>query len=504
MTTQKVRLGRRTRDTFARTKEVLEMPDLIEIQRESYRWFEEVGLREAFDGISPIQDFTGNLKLEFLDYYFGKPKYSVDEARERDVTFSRPLRAKVRLINQETGEVKEQEVFMGDFPIMTETGTFIYNGAERVIVSQLVRSPGAYYKNPVDKNGNRLVEAKVIPNRGAWIEYNYDRRGIVTVRIDRSRKVPVTTFIRALGYGSDAQIYDLLGQGARVAATLEKDSTKSEEEGLLEVYRKIRPGEPPTVETSKSLLNAMFFQNKRYDLAKVGRYKFNKKLALAQRIKGCIAAETVLATEDIYQSKTIINEETGEVISNIGDLLVARGEVLVESDQKITDEVIARLKQSGINSICVELEDKRVIRVIGNGYFKKEWQDKISKRTTSEPILVNEEVLIPKGTYIDEDQIKLIKSNIKELYGSLITLKTLKNQTVQTVLADEYQPNNAKCLIKEDIIATISYIFNLLEGIGRFDDIDHLETEDFVVLVSYYKTNSVQVYHVWSVLLEKE
>lgn len=474
MTTQKVRLGRRTRHTFARTQEVLEMPDLIEIQRESYRWFEQVGLREAFDGISPIQDFTGNLKLEFLDYYFGKPKYSVDEARERDVTYSRPLRGKVRLINQETGEVKEQEVFMGDFPIMTETGTFIYNGAERVIVSQLVRSPGAYYKNPVDKNGNQLVEAKVIPNRGAWIEYNYDRRGIVTVRIDRSRKVPVTTFIRALGYGSDAQIYDLLGQGARVAATLEKDSTKSEEEGLLEVYRKIRPGEPPTVETSKSLLNAMFFQNKRYDLAKVGRYKFNKKLALSKRIKGCISAETILATEDIYQGKTVVNQDTGEIISQIGELIVAKGEVLVESGQKITDEIIIKLQKSGINSLCVTLEDNRIIRIIGNGFDKKTWQDKLLKRTITEPILVNDEVIIPKNTYIDEDQLKLVESNLEELYGALVTLKTLKEQTVQVVLADEYLPNNAKCLVKADIIATISYIFNLLEGIGRFDDIDHL------------------------------
>ncbi len=471
MTTRKVRLGRRTRETFARTREVLEMPDLIEIQRESYRWFEELGLREAFDGISPIQDFTGNLKLEFLNYYFGEPKYSVDEARERDVTYSRPLRAKVRLINKETGEVKEQEVFMGDFPIMTEKGTFIYNGAERVIVSQLVRSPGAYYKNRLDKSGNQLIEAKVIPNRGAWIEYNFDRRGIVTVRIDRSRKIPVTTFVRALGFGSDAQIYDLLGTGAQVATTLEKDSTKSEEEGLLEVYRKIRPGEPPTVETSKALLNAMFFQNKRYDLAKVGRYKFNKKLSIAQRIKNRIAAETVLASEDIYQSRNVVNQETGEIISQIGELLVARGEVLVEENQKITEEVIVHLQRSGINSLAIKLEDNRVVRVIGNGYYKETWQDKIYNRTISEAIILDDQVLVPRDTFIDEDQLKLLKKHIKKLYGSTVAVKNLGHKIV---LTDEYLDNNAKCLIKEDIIATVSYIFNLLDGIGRFDDIDHL------------------------------
>ncbi len=470
MSTQKVKLGRTVRDSFARTNEVLEMPDLIEIQRESYRWFEEVGLREAFDGISPIQDFTGNLSLELLDYYFAEPKYSVDESRERDVTFSRPLRAKVRLHNKETGEVKEQEVFMGDFPIMTEKGTFIYNGAERVIVSQLVRSPGAYYKIKPDKDHNRLIEAKVIPNRGAWIEYSYDKRGVVYVRVDRSRKVPVTVFLRALGYGENAEIYTLLGEGAQVGATIEKDNTSKTSEGLIEIYRKIRPGEPPTEEASQAMIKSMFFQEKRYDLAKVGRYKFNKKLSFDHRLRGRISATNIVADENIYAPTTEINKETGEVIRQIGQLLIAKGEVLVQANQAITEVDIQRLKLAGINSVGIKLEDGRVINVIGNGYKKVTWDEKLINQTILSAIQLKKSVIFPANTYIDGDCLKKLKRHISSLSGTVVELES--GETV--VISTDYYKNDVKCLTKEDIIASISYVFNLLDGVGNFDDIDHL------------------------------
>ncbi len=471
MQTRTVNYGRRKRESYARNDEVLQMPNLIDIQRASYRWFEERGLREAFDRISPIQDFTGNLKLEFLDYFFDDPKYSVDEARERDVTYSRPLRVNVRLINKETGEVKEQEVFMGDFPIMTDKGTFIYNGAERVVVSQLVRSPGAYYKDKIDKKGNKIVEAKVIPNRGAWIEYNYSRRGVVTVRIDRSRKIPVTTFLRALGYGTDAQIVDLMGIGSQVESTLQKDSTESVEEGLLELYRKLRPGEPPTVDTAKSLIDSMFFQTKRYDLANVGRYKLNKKLNLASRIKDRVAAENIFAKKDVYQSETVVNPATGEVLSQAGELLISSGEIIIQEDQKITENDIKKLNLAGINSVAIYLEDQRILRVFGNGYTKVEWQEKLHNKTISEPIKVGEEVLIPQGTYIGTDELELLEKNLEHLYGNVIHLA---KEAHPIVISDDHKENDADCLTREDIIASVNYMFNLLDGVGRFDDIDHL------------------------------
>ena len=266
-----VQVGRRTRESFAEIKEVLKMPNLIEIQTNSYQWFLNEGIREMFRDISPIQDFTGNLVLEFVDYSLGEPKYSVEESKERDVTYAAPLKVKVRLINKETGEVKEQEVFMGDFPLMTEKGTFIINGAERVIVSQLVRSPGVYYAEEIDPSGKKIYGATIIPNRGAWLEFETDINENIYVRVDRTRKLLVTVLLRALGYGSNGQIAELFHDDERIRLTLERDHTESEEEALVEIYKRLRPGEPPTVESAKTLLQTLFFDPKRYDLAKVGR-----------------------------------------------------------------------------------------------------------------------------------------------------------------------------------------------------------------------------------------
>lgn len=262
-------VGNRVRWNYGKLREVLDLPNLIEVQRNSYEWFLQEGLREVFHDISPIQDFTGNLVLEFLDYTLGEPKYSVEECKERDVTYAAPLRVKVRLINKETGEVKEQEVFMGDFPLMTSKGTFIINGAERVIVSQLVRSPGVYFADAIDTSGKRLITSTVIPNRGAWLEFETDVNDHIFVRIDRTRKIPATVLIRALGYGSNAMIAELFENDKFVQETLTRDNTDSEEEALVEIYKRLRPGEPPTVESARSLLNTLFFDPKRYDLAHV-------------------------------------------------------------------------------------------------------------------------------------------------------------------------------------------------------------------------------------------
>ncbi|MBM7601736.1 DNA-directed RNA polymerase subunit beta [Virgibacillus halotolerans] len=322
MTGQLVQYGRhRQRRSYARISEVLELPNLIEIQTASYQWFLEEGLKEMFQDISPIEDFTGNLSLEFVDYSLSDPKYPVEESKERDVTYNAPLRVKVRLINNETGEVKEQEVFMGDFPLMTDTGTFVINGAERVIVSQLVRSPSVYYNEKIDKNGKRGVTATVIPNRGAWLEFETDAKDVVYVRIDRTRKMPITVLLRALGFGSDQDITDLLGESEYLKNTLEKDNTETTEKALLEIYERLRPGEPPTVENAKNLLVTRFFDPKRYDLARVGRYKMNKKLHIKNRLFNQILAET------------IVDHETGEVLAQKGDKL----------ERKLLDKLIPHL-----------------------------------------------------------------------------------------------------------------------------------------------------------------
>ncbi|MCL6639582.1 MAG: DNA-directed RNA polymerase subunit beta, partial [Firmicutes bacterium] len=273
-----VNLGSRTRWSFLKVKEILDLPDLIEVQKKSYQWFLSEGLREVFRDISPVQDFTGNLVLEFLDYHLGEPKYTIQECKDRDVTYSAPLRVKVRLINKETGEVKEQEVFMGDFPLMTEKGTFVVNGAERVIVSQLVRSPGVYFGEQMDPSGKKIYTATIIPNRGAWLEFETDPNDQLYVRIDRTRKVPVTTLIRALGYTPNVRIVDLFDGNVHIQDTLARDNADTPEEALIEIYKRLRPGEPPTIESARTLLDSLFFDPKRYDLANVGRYKLEKKL----------------------------------------------------------------------------------------------------------------------------------------------------------------------------------------------------------------------------------
>ncbi len=369
MAGQLVQYGRhRQRRSYARISEVLELPNLIEIQTASYQWFLEEGLREMFKDISPIEDFTGNLSLEFVDYSLGEPKYPVDESKDRDVTYNAPLRVKVRLINNETGEVKEQEVFMGDFPLMTDTGTFIINGAERVIVSQLVRSPSVYYNEKIDKNGKRGVTATVIPNRGAWLEMETDAKDVAYVRIDRTRKLPVTVLLRALGFSTDQEIIDLLGENEYLKNTLEKDNTETTEKALLEIYERLRPGEPPTVENAKSLLISRFFDPKRYDLAHVGRYKMNKKLHIKNRLFNQVLAEP------------IVDPETGEVLAQKGDKLERKllNKVipyLEKEEDKIGEKVLEPAE--GVLEDPIELQSikivdptdpsgERALNVIGN------------------------------------------------------------------------------------------------------------------------------------------
>lgn len=370
LTGQLVQYGRhRKRRSYARINEVLELPNLIEIQTASYEWFLEEGMKEMFKDISPIEDFQGNLSLEFVDYKLEEPKYEVDESKERDVTYNAPLRVKVRLLNNETGEVKEQEVFMGDFPLMTDTGTFIINGAERVIVSQLVRSPSVYFNEKLDKNGKMGYSATVIPNRGAWLEFETDAKDVVHVRIDRTRKLPITVLLRALGFSTDQEIIDLIGDSDYLRNTLEKDNTETTEKALLEIYERLRPGEPPTIENAKSLMVSRFFDPKRYDLAHVGRYKINKKLHMKNRLFNQVLAET------------LVDHETGEVLAESGTKLDRRtlnrlmpyidreedrlGEQVLEPSEGVLDDPI------GIHSIKIfdptDPEGERTLNVIDNG-----------------------------------------------------------------------------------------------------------------------------------------
>ncbi|QSO47980.1 DNA-directed RNA polymerase subunit beta [Alicyclobacillus mengziensis] len=360
-----VKYGWRERRSYSRIREVLDLPNLIEIQQRSYEWFLREGLREMFDDISPISDFTGNLVLEFVDYSLGEPKYDVEESKERDVTYSAPLRVKVRLLNKETGEVKEQEVFMGDFPLMTETGTFIINGAERVIVSQLVRSPSVYFNSKIDKNGKKTFAATVIPNRGAWLEFETDAKDVVYVRIDRTRKLPITVLLRALGLGTDAEIINLLGEDEYLRNTLDKDTTDSTERALVEIYERLRPGEPPTVENARVLLASRFFDPKRYDLANVGRYKINKKLHIKNRLLNQRLAET------------LVDLDTGEIVAEAGQEIDRRlldkiipalegnvGRFAVRSTPELTEADEVPLQMVKIFS---PIEDGKILHVIGNG-----------------------------------------------------------------------------------------------------------------------------------------
>uniref|UniRef100_UPI0035571414 DNA-directed RNA polymerase subunit beta n=1 Tax=Alicyclobacillus tolerans TaxID=90970 RepID=UPI0035571414 len=360
-----VKYGWRERRSYSRIQEVLDLPNLIEIQQKSYEWFLREGLREMFADISPIQDFTGNLVLEFIDYSLGEPKYDVEESKERDVTYAAPLRVKVRLINKETGEVKEQEVFMGDFPLMTETGTFIINGAERVIVSQLVRSPSVYFNSKLDKNGKRTYAATVIPNRGAWLEFETDAKDVVYVRIDRTRKLPITVLLRSLGLGSDQDIINLIGEDDYLRNTLDKDTTDSTERALIEIYERLRPGEPPTVENARALLASRFFDPKRYDLANVGRYKINKKLHIKNRLLNQRLAET------------LVNADTGEIVAEAGQMVDRRlldkiipalegnvGRFSVRATAELLEDDVVEMQMVKIFS---PTEDGKVLHVIGNG-----------------------------------------------------------------------------------------------------------------------------------------
>ncbi len=411
------------RKTFAKVGDTIEMPNLIKVQKDSYDWFIKEGLGEVLRDISPIIDYSGNLVLEFFDYYMeDKTKYSLEESKERDATYSTRLHVKVRLINRETGEIKEQEIYLGDFPLMTDSGTFVINGAERVVVSQLVRSPGCYYASDFDKTGKQIFTSTVMPIRGAWIEYETDANDIFYARVDRTRKLPVTCLLRAIGIATDQQIIDLFGEEDKIIATINKDPIKTQDEALIEIYKKLRPGELPTVDAARNLFNGLFFDSRRYDLAKVGRYKFNQKLNLAHRITNQIAFSD------------IIDPETGEV--------------LVEKDMPIPKDVARQIQDLGINIVDVKVSDKKV-RIIGNGTvdIKKFVDEDLSDLNIKED--VNYEVL---KSILDTTDAKDLKKVIKERIEELLP----------------------KHITTEDMIASVNYLLNLQHGLGKVDDIDHL------------------------------
>ena len=413
-----------TRKTFAKIGDFIEMPNLIKVQKDSYDWFVEEGLGEVLKDISPIVDYSGNLVLEFFDYYMEeKTKYTVEEAKERDATYSTRLHVKVRLINRETGEIKEQEIYLGDFPLMTESGTFIINGAERVVVSQLVRSPGCYYDSSFDKTGKKIFTSTVMPIRGAWIEYETDGNDVFWARVDRTRKIPVTCLLRAIGLVNDEQMIELFGEEPKLMATIQKDTIKTQEEALIEIYKKLRPGELPTVDAARNLFNGLFFDERRYDLAKVGRYKFNKKLSLASRIAGKVAFDD------------IIDPETGEV--------------LVEKDTVISKEVAEDIQNTGLNIVDVKINDSKV-RIIGNGTVN------IHKVVTDVDISD-----LHFKEYVNYEVLKSI-------------LETTDKKDLHKVLKERQEELVPKHVTNEDIIGSISYLFNLDHGIGVIDDIDHL------------------------------
>ena len=418
-----VEVGKNVRLSYSKIKEVLDMPNLIEVQKDSYKWFLEEGLKEIFHDISPITDHAGKLVLEFFDYRLDyNSKYSVEECKERDTKYAAPLRVSVRLINTETGEIKEQEIFMGDFPLMTEQGTFVINGAERVIVSQLVRSPGIYYEFERDKTGKPLYSSTVIPYRGAWLEYETDSNDVFSVRIDRTRKLPVTVLLRAMGLGSNAEILDVFGEDIRLLATFEKDTTESREEGLLEIYKRLRPGEPLNVENAESLIMNMFFDPRRYDLAKVGRYKFNKKLAISARIKGRTLAEPVA------------DPRTGEIIANEGDAISA--------------DLAMQIERAGVNQVELLVEGKKVRVFSNNMVYLDEYVD----------------------FEVEDFPVKKVrKAIIEEIIENAETEDEIKEQLWARI--DELAP---KHIIIDDMFASVNYCLNLANGIGTVDDIDHL------------------------------
>ena len=424
MKVKPVKLGKTERMSFSHIDEVIGMPNLIEVQKNSYQWFLDEGLREVFHDIGTIEDYTGNLALSFVDYRLDKePKYSIKECKSRDVTYAAPLRVTARLLNKETGEVKDQEIFMGDFPLMTDAGTFVINGAERVIVSQLVRSPGVFYGMAHDKVGNELFSATMNPNRGAWLEYETDATGVFYVRIDKNRKLPVTVLCRALGLSTNDDILNYFGEDERILATFEKDTTKNTEEGLLEVYRKLRPGEPPTVESATSQINMLFFDPRRYDLSRFGRYKMNKKLSLARRITGQVAAE------------------------NVVDPLT--GELLIEAGEKITRAKAEQADAAGVNLVTVSIEGKPV-KVITNGCVDAQpfFSFDVKECGINERCSFEELRKILDTTSDPEEQKELLRRNHDQLINRTLTVT--------------------------DILSSINYLNGLGHGIGTTDDIDHL------------------------------
>ena len=418
--------GKSVRMSYSKQKEVLDMPNLIEIQKDSYEWFLDEGLKEVFEDISPIEDYSNHLALEFVDFQLceNEVKYSIEECKERDATYAAPLKVKVRLHNKETGEITEHEIFMGDLPLMTATGTFVINGAERVIVSQLVRSPGIYYNVAHDKVGKRLYTSTVIPNRGAWLEYETDSNDIFYVRVDRTRKVPVTVLIRALGISTNAEILELFGEEPKILASFEKDTSDNYQDGLLELYKKIRPGEPLSVESAESLITSMFFDSRRYNLAKVGRYKFNKKLAYKNRIKGKILAEDV------------IDATTGEIIGSKGD--------------EVTMEMAVAIQDAAVPFVWIQAEERNV-KVISN-------------------------MVVDINKYVDFDA-KAECGITEDVFYPVLAQILEENESVQDIKDAILKNINElvpKHITKEDIIASISYCLNLEYGIGTSDDIDHL------------------------------
>lgn len=421
-----VHMGKNVRMSFSQIDEVLDMPNLIEVQKNSYQWFLDEGLKEVFRDVSGITDFTGNLVLEFLDYHLDsdKPNYSVAECKERDATYSAALRVKARLLNKESGEIKESEVFMGDFPLMTDSGTFVINGAERVIVSQLVRSPGVYYKMEYDKTGKELFSSTVIPNRGAWLEYENDANDVFYVRIDKNRKIPITVFIRALGLGTTDEIIDYFGRDERILATIEKDTCNNTEEALLELYRKLRPTEPPTLDSAKAHLDSLFFDERRYDMSRVGRYKYNKKLGISNRLTG----NTL--------SQPIVNPTTGEIMADIGE--------------NISFEKAMEIENAGVTVAYVKVEDKE-IKIISNGMVDINcYVDFDAKKECGVKEKVRFSVLseILETCKSDDELKEAITSRLGELIPNYITI--------------------------DDIFASINYMNCLACGVGLTDDIDHL------------------------------
>ena len=426
-----IKVGRKTRMSFGKIKEVLPMPNLVDIQTKSYEWFLKEGLQEVFEDISPISDYAGKLSLDFIDYSLNDPpKYDQEECKERDVTYAAPLKVKVRLVNRETGEVKEQEVFMGDFPLMTERGTFIYNGAERVIVTQLVRSPGPYYSVETDKSNQKLYASQIIPNRGAWIEYDTDSNGIIYVRVDRPRKQPLTVLLRALGISSNEEILSIFGADERLMKTFEKDTTTDTESALKELYKKLRPGEPPTVESARSLLNSLFYDSKRYDLSNVGRYKYNKKLGIHDRLENAVSAQDVIDP-------------------NTGEILVSAGET-------ISREMAMTIEDAGVDFVMVvgKTDDSVKTKVIGNRFVD------IKKYL--------------EGRDIDLSDMKFQEDKVYYPVLKEILKEDLDDQELKNRIRERRDELSPKHIILADVIASVSYILNLNYGIGGIDDIDHL------------------------------